>query len=246
MIILGDIMENRFSRTETLIGKENINILKNSKIIVFGVGGVGGYIVEALTRSGVGQIDLVDFDKVSVTNINRQIIALSSTIGKPKVEVLKNRMLDINPNVNVNLYPIFVDESNIESLELNKYDYVVDAIDTVSSKLLIIEYCKKNDISIISSMGTGNKLEPSLLKISDISKTSVCPLAKVMRYELRKRNINHLKVLYSTENPIKRFVCEDNNHKKSPASISFVPSSAGLLIASEIVKDLCKNYLDIR
>ena len=231
--------DNRFSRTSTLIGDGSMIILKKSKVIVFGVGGVGGYVVETLARSGVGQIDIVDFDKVSLTNINRQIIALSSTVDKLKIDVLKERMLDINPNVIVNAYPMYLDASNIDTFDLKQYDYVIDAIDSVTSKLLLIEYCIKNNINIISSMGTGNKLDPSLLKISDISKTSVCPLAKVIRYELRKRNINHLKVLFSTETPIKRFV-EESENKKSPASISFVPSVAGILIAREVIINLTK------
>ena len=231
-------MSNEFLRTETLIGFDNMNKLKNAKVIVFGVGGVGGYVIEALTRSGFKQIDIVDFDSVSITNINRQIIALHSTVGKLKIDVMKERMLDINPNIVVNTYPVFLDDTNIESFNLSQYDYVVDAIDSVASKILLIEYCVKNNIKIISSMGTGNKLDPSLFKISDISKTSVCPLAKVIRYELRKRGINHLKVLFSTETPIKNFV-EGEGNKLAPSSISFVPSSAGLLIASEVIKDLC-------
>ena len=231
-------MSNEFSRTETLIGFDNMNKLKNAKVIVFGVGGVGGYVIEALTRSGFKQIDIVDFDSVSITNINRQIIALHSTVGKLKIDVMKERMIDINPNIVVNTYPVFLDDANIESFNLSQYDYVVDAIDSVTSKILLIEYCVKNNIKIISSMGTGNKLDPSLFKISDISKTSVCPLAKVIRYELRKRGINHLKVLFSTETPIKNFV-EGESNKLAPSSISFVPSSAGLLIASEVIKDLC-------
>lgn len=231
-------MSNEFSRTETLLGLDRMNKLKNSRVIIFGVGGVGGYVIEALTRSGFKQIDIVDFDSVSITNINRQIIALHSTVGKLKIDVMKERMLDINPNIVVNTYPVFLDGTNIESFNLSQYDYVVDAIDSVTSKLLLIEYCVKNNIKIISSMGTGNKLDPSLFKISDISKTSVCPLAKVIRYELRKRGINHLKVLFSTETPIKNFV-EGEGNKLAPSSISFVPSSAGLLIASEVIKDLC-------
>ena len=231
-------MSNEFLRTETLLGLDRMNKLKNSRVIIFGVGGVGGYVIEALTRSGFKQIDIVDFDSVSITNINRQIIALHSTVGKLKIDVMKERMLDINPNIVVNTYPVFLDDTNIELFNLSQYDYVVDAIDSVTSKLLLIEYCVKNNIKIISSMGTGNKLDPSLFKISDISKTSVCPLAKVIRYELRKRGINHLKVLFSTETPIKNFV-EGEGNKLAPSSISFVPSSAGLLIASEVIKDLC-------
>lgn len=231
-------MNNEFSRTETLLGLDKMNKLKNSRVIIFGVGGVGGYVIEALTRSGINQIDIVDFDTISITNLNRQIIALHSTVGKLKIDVMKERMIDINPNIVVNTYPVFLDDTNIESFNLSQYDYVVDAIDSVTSKILLIEYCVKNNIKIISSMGTGNKLDPSLFKISDISKTSVCPLAKVIRYELRKRGINHLKVLFSTETPIKNFV-EGEGNKLAPSSISFVPSSAGLLIASEVIKDLC-------
>lgn len=231
-------MNSEFSRTQTLLGLDNMNKLINSKVIIFGIGGVGGYVVEALVRCGIKQIDIVDFDKVSITNINRQIIALHSTIDRLKIDVMKERMLDINPDVIVNTFPLFLDATNIDTFNLSNYDYVIDAIDSVTSKILLIEYCHKNNIKIISSMGTGNKLDPSLLKISDISKTSVCPLAKVVRYELRKRGINHLKVLYSTENPIKHFV--EGEKKLAPSSISFVPSSAGLLIASEVVKDLIK------
>lgn len=231
-------MNNEFSRTQTLIGLDNMNKLKNSKVIVFGVGGVGGYVIEALTRCGLKQIDIVDFDKVSITNLNRQIIALHSTIGKLKIDVMKERMLDINPDIIVNSYPLYLDNTNIETFNLSQYDYVIDAIDSVTSKLLLIEYCHLNNINIISSMGTGNKLDPSLFKISDISKTSVCPLAKVIRYELRKRGINHLKVLYSIENPIKHFV--EGENKLAPSSISYVPSSAGLLIASEVINDLIR------
>lgn len=223
----------RFKRTEMIIGKSSLERLKESKIIVFGIGGVGGYLVEALARCGIKNITLVDNDIVSETNINRQIIALSSTIGKYKTEVMKERILDINPEANVNTYNIFYDLNN--KIELEGYDYIIDCIDTVTSKILLIMEAKEKDIPIISSMGTGNKLNPSLLKITDISKTSVCPLARVMRYELRKRGINHLKVLYSNEEPKGNVINEKRN---IPGSISFLPSTAGLLIASEVVKDI--------
>lgn len=223
----------RFKRTEMIIGKSSLERLKESKIIVFGIGGVGGYLVEALARCGIKNITLVDNDIVSETNINRQIIALSSTIGKYKTEVMKERILDINPEANVNTYNIFYDLNN--KIELEGYDYIIDCIDTVTSKILLIMEAKEKDIPIISSMGTGNKLNPSLLKITDIAKTSVCPLARVMRYELRKRGINHLKVLYSNEEPKGNVINEKRN---IPGSISFLPSTAGLLIASEVVKDI--------
>ena len=223
----------RFKRTEMIIGKSSLERLKESKIIVFGIGGVGGYLVEALARCGIKNITLVDNDIVSETNINRQIIALSSTIGKYKTEVMKERILDINPEANVNTYNIFYDLNN--KIELEGYDYIIDCIDTVTSKILLVMEAKEKDIPIISSMGTGNKLNPSLLKITDIAKTSVCPLARVMRYELRKRGINHLKVLYSNEEPKGNVINEKRN---IPGSISFLPSTAGLLIASEVVKDI--------
>ena len=223
----------RFKRTEMIIGKSSLERLKESKIIVFGIGGVGGYLVEALARCGIKNITLVDNDIVSETNINRQIIALSSTIGKYKTEVMKERILDINPEANVNTYNIFYDLNN--KIELEGSDYIIDCIDTVTSKILLIMEAKEKDIPIISSMGTGNKLNPSLLKITDIAKTSVCPLARVMRYELRKRGINHLKVLYSNEEPKGNVINEKRN---IPGSISFLPSTAGLLIASEVVKDI--------
>ena len=203
------ILMNRFERTEMIIGKEAMDKLKNSSVIVFGVGGVGGYVCEALARTGIGNISLVDNDVVSVSNINRQIIALESTIGRPKVSVMKERIMDINPLCNVKEYKQFYDSNN--PLDLVGYDYIIDCIDTVTSKIMLVMEAKRLDIPIISSMGTGNKLDPTRLEISDISKTSVCPLARVMRYELRKRGINHLKVLYSKEEPL-HVVVEGKRH----------------------------------
>lgn len=227
-------MENQFSRTETLIGKDALDKLINSRVAVFGVGGVGGYVVEALARAGIGNLDLVDSDDVSITNINRQIIALHSTIGKSKVEVMKERILDINPSVNISVYKEFFTSENSKEFDFSKYDYVVDAIDMVSSKIELVMKCNEAKVPIISSMGTGNKLYPEMFEIADIYKTSVCPLAKVMRTELKKRGVKKLKVLYSKENPIKE------KGQRVPASISFVPPVAGLVIAGEIVRDLIK------
>ncbi len=224
-----------FSRLEMMIGLENLNKLKTKKVIVFGIGGVGGYVVEALTRSAIGRIDIVDSDKISSSNINRQIIALNSTIGQYKTEVMKKRMLDINSEINVETYNIFFLPDNQDEIDFSKYDYIIDAIDTIKAKIALVECAKKYDIPIISSMGTGNKLNPSMLEVSDIYKTSVCPLARVMRQELKKRNIDKLKVVYSKEIPIKN---KNIDGKNIPSSNSFVPSVAGLIIASEVVKDL--------
>lgn len=230
---------NWLNRTEMLIGKDSINKLQKSNVVVFGLGGVGSYVVEGLVRAGIGNITIVDKDIVDITNINRQLIADTTTIGMPKVEVEKSRICKINPKINVIAINEFVDKDNIEEimkeasnlLSDTKIDYVIDAIDTVSSKLEIIKYCYEKDIKIISCMGTGNKLDASKFEITDINKTSVCPLAKVIRKELRKLNINHLKVLYSKEEPIK-------TGTSAPASISFIPSVAGLLIAGEVAKEL--------
>ena len=221
----------QFARTSLLIGEDNLNKLINSKVIVFGIGGVGSYVVESLVRSGIGNISIVDFDVVDITNINRQIIALHSTIDKKKVEVMKERILDINPNINVTIYDTFVSYETIDNFNMADYDYVIDCIDNVTGKLLIIENCIKKNVKIISSLGTANKLDPSKLILTDISKTNTCPLAKVMRLELRKRGINHLNVLFSNELPIK-------NDSNILGSISFVPSTGGLLISSKVIKDL--------
>lgn len=226
----------QFSRNENLIGKENTEKLKNSRVAVFGIGGVGGFTVEALVRSGVGTIDIIDSDKVDITNLNRQIFATRSTVGEYKVEVAKKRILDINPDININMYPLFFDVKTIDELDFKNYDYIVDCIDTVSSKLLLIEQAEKYDVPIISCMGTGYKLEPTKLMIDDIFNTSVCPLARVMRYELRKRNIKKLKVVYSKEKPIKSI--NDDNENKVSASMIFVPATAGIILANEVIKDI--------
>ena len=232
--------ENWQARTEALIGKENLLKLQNSNIVIFGLGGVGSYVVEGLVRAGVQIISIVDKDIVDTTNINRQLIADTTTIGKSKVDVEEKRILDINPTAKIIKIKEFVDKNNIEKimnniLSLNNHiDYVVDAIDTISSKLEIIKYCKQNNINIISCMGTGNKLNANMFEIADINKTSVCPVAKIIRKELKKLEISSLKVLYSKEIPIK------NIQSASPASISFVPSVAGLLIAGEVIKNICE------
>ncbi len=228
-------MNNEFSRTENLIGSNSLKKLESCHIAVFGVGGVGGYTVEALARAGVGEIDLIDSDTVDITNLNRQIIALHSTLGKPKVEVMKSRISDINPNAKVNIFPILFLPENSARFDFSKYDYVVDAVDNITAKLELAVKCNEVNTPIISSMGTGNKLDPTEFEISDIYKTSVCPLAKVMRYELKKRGIKKLKVLYSKEKPIK-----NPQDPRTPASISFVPSVAGLIIAGEVIKDIIK------
>ena len=202
-LVYNIVMVNQFSRTELLIGKDGLEKLSNSRVAVFGIGGVGGYVVEALARSGVGAIDLIDNDKVALTNLNRQIIATHKTIGQNKVDAAEERILDINPNVKVRKYNLFFTPETTEMIDFLQYDYVVDAIDTVVGKLEIIERCKKANIPVISSMGAGNKMHPELFEISDISKTSVCPLAKVIRQELKKRRINKVKVVYSKELPIK-------------------------------------------
>lgn len=214
-----------------LLGNENVENLFDKHVIVFGVGGVGGYVVEALARSGIGKISIVDNDVVNESNINRQIIALHSTVGMQKVEVLKNRILDINPECKVFVYNQFFLPENSKDFDFSIYDYVVDAVDTVTAKIEIIKKSKESNVPVISSMGTGNKLNPMGFKVSDISKTKVCPLARVMRNELKKRGISKVKCVYSEENPVIQ--------TQTPASVAFVPPVAGLLIASEVVKDLC-------
>lgn len=237
-------MSNQFSRTELLLGKDALEKLKNSRVAVFGVGGVGGYTVEALVRSGIGAIDIIDNDTVSLSNINRQIIATLDTVGLLKVDVCEDRIKSINPDCKVTKYNCFFLPENANQFDFSKYDYVVDAVDTVKAKLAIVEICKEKNINIISSMGAGNKLDPTRFEVADISKTSVCPLAKVMRCELRKREINHLKVVYSKEPAVKVNVTDDSdevNRRSVPGSVSFVPSVAGLIIAGEVIKDLCKT-----
>jgi tRNA A37 threonylcarbamoyladenosine dehydratase len=226
-------------RTQLLLGNEGMEKLKSSKVAVFGVGGVGSFTVEALARAGVGNLILIDHDEIDITNINRQIPALHSTVGESKVEIMKNRILDINPDINVVAHKKLYNKDSSHELLSEKYDYVVDAIDMVSSKIDLIEKCYNKGINIISSMGMGNKLDPTKIEVSDIYKTHMCPLAKVMRRELKNRRIKKLKVVYSTEKPIKPVITISNDSKREvPGSISFVPSVGGLVIASVVVKDL--------
>lgn len=231
---------NEFCRTELLLGEEGINKLKNSKVIVFGVGGVGSFVVEALTRAGIGNLILVDDDTVCISNLNRQVHATQTTVGKVKVEVMKERVLSINPNCNVEAKQTFITADNIPEILTDDIDYVVDAIDTVTSKLALAEYCYKNNINLISSMGTGNKLDPTLFRVSDVYKTKVCPLAKVMRHELRKRGVKKLKVVYSEEIPMTpdKGAKVESKKRQTPGSISFVPPVAGMIIGGEVIKDL--------
>ncbi|MDD6405107.1 MAG: tRNA threonylcarbamoyladenosine dehydratase [Clostridiales bacterium] len=251
-------MLTQFSRTELLFGKEAMDKLAGSKVAVFGIGGVGGYVCEALVRSGVGAFDLIDDDKVCLTNLNRQIIATRSTVGKYKTDVMRDRMLDINPNVEVEVHKCFFLPENADDFPWDSYDYVVDAVDTVTAKIALVMKCKEKNIPIISSMGAGNKLDGSQFKVADIYKTKVCPLAKVMRRELKKRGIKKLKVVYSEEIPTRpiedmAISCRNNcicppgaEHKCTerrdiPGSVAFVPSVAGLIIAGEVAKDLIRR-----
>ena len=232
-------MENLFERTELLLGEEAINKLKNSRVAVFGIGGVGGFTAEALVRSGIGAIDIIDNDTVALSNLNRQVIALHSTLGKLKVDVAEERFIDINPDLKLKKHAVFYSPETSGEFDFTKYDYVVDAIDTVTGKIELIMQAEKAGVPIISSMGAGNKLNPAMFEVDDIYNTSVCPLARVMRSELRKRGIKKLKVVYSKEPPISPVSQSDSNErKKAPGSTAFVPSVAGLIIASEIVKDL--------
>ena len=231
-------MDKKFYRTELLIGKENIEKLSKMKIAIFGIGGVGSYVAEGLARMGIGNFVLIDSDKVEETNINRQIIATTKTIGEYKVDVMKKRILDINPKANIITHKIFFDLNSKELILDDSINYIIDAIDTITSKIYLIEQSKKLDIPIISSMGTGNKLDPTKFEITDIYKTSVCPLAKVMRKELKKRNIKDVKVLYSKEEPIKIEKTVGLENKKIIGSVSFVPSVAGLTIVGEVIKEV--------
>ena len=224
-------MEEQFSRTVGLLGEEAVNHLQNCHVAVFGVGGVGGFAAEALVRTGIGKIDIIDKDTVCESNLNRQIIALHSTIGRDKVDVMKERMLDINSNVVVNAHKCFFLPETRSLFNFSQYDYIVDAVDTVTAKLELVMAAEEVGVPIISSMGAGNKLDPTAFEVADIYKTSVCPLARVMRRELKKRNVKRLKVVYSKEEPVVR--------RETPASAAFVPSVAGLIIAGEVVKDLC-------
>ena len=229
-------MPEQFTRTELLLGQEAMDRLRHSLVAVFGIGGVGGYAAEALARAGIGRLDLIDHDKVSITNINRQIIASFDTIGKDKADVMKDRIMSVNPNAAVSVFKCFYLPENADAFDLGKYSYVVDAVDTVTAKIELAVRAKEAGVPVISCMGTGNKLNPFRFEIADIYSTSVCPLAKVMRRELRKRNIPRLKVLYSKEEPIKKYLSEQG--RAVPGSISFVPSAAGLMIASEVVRDI--------
>ena len=253
------MLQHSLSRTELLIGKDALDKLAKSKVMVFGVGGVGSFTVEALAREGVGNLILVDDDTVCLTNLNRQIHATYKTISKNKVEVMKERVLSVNRNCNVETIQVFVTPDNLEEIIPDDVDYVVDAIDTVSAKIALAVYCEQKGIKLMSSMGTGNKLNPAEFKVADIYNTKVCPLAKVMRYELRKRGVKKLKVVYSEEMPRKPkvedvvtcktgCVCTGGTKKCSakrqiPGSVSFVPPVAGMIIASEVVKDLIKEYI---
>lgn len=249
------MLQHSLSRTELLIGKEALDNLRNKKVVVFGIGGVGSFAVEALVRAGVGKLVLVDDDTVCLTNLNRQIHATYKTISKPKVQVMKDRILEINSKCEVTILQSFVTADNIEDIITKDVDYVIDAIDTVSSKIALAVWCENNNVKLISSMGTGNKLDPTQFRVTDIYKTKVCPLAKVMRYELRKRNVKKLKVVYSEEMPLKPkieevvtckegCVCTGESTKKCsskrqiPGSISFVPPVAGMILAGEVIKEL--------
>lgn len=237
-------MSEQYSRTELLLGKEAMEKLHNSRVAVFGTGGVGGYVCEALIRSGVGAFDIIDKDKVALSNLNRQIIATGSTVGRYKVDVMKERMLDINPEADIRAYKEFFLPENAGDFPFEEYDYVVDAVDTVTAKIELVMRADKYKVPIISSMGAGNKLDPAAFKVADIYSTKVCPLAKVMRHELKKRGIEKLKVVYSEEEPVKPLtdaITEEQPEKgrrSTPGSVAFVPSVAGLIIAGEVVKDL--------
>ncbi len=232
-------MENIFVRTEMLLGTESIQHLKNTRVAVFGVGGVGGYAVEALVRSGVGALDLIDNDVVSPSNLNRQIVALQSTVGKYKVDVAAERAGDINPEIRVKAHRTFYLPETAGEFDFTQYDYVVDAIDTVTGKLMLVEEAYRAGVPVISSMGAGNKLDPTAFRVADIYSTNVCPLAKVMRRELKKRGIPKLKVVYSEETPISSAEPQaPAGKKRTPGSVAFVPSVVGLIIAGEVVKDL--------
>ena len=226
-------MKEQFSRTARILGESAIQILSTCHVAIFGLGGVGGYAAEALVRSGIGRFDLMDHDKVDITNLNRQIIATHRTIGREKTEVMKERMLSINPDAHIKIRPCFFLPENADDFDFTKYDYIIDAVDTVTAKIELVLRARAAGVSIISSMGTGNKLNPAMLEVADIYETSVCPLARVMRRELKRRGVEKLKVVYSKEEPLKMY-------DRTPGSTAFVPPSAVLLLASEVVKDLIK------
>ncbi len=235
-------MINQFSRTELLLGEDGVNALKGAHVAVFGIGGVGGHAAEALVRSGVGTLTLVDSDCVELTNLNRQIIALHSTLGMPKVEAAQKRFLDINPDIKIIKKQLFFLPETEGEFNFSQYDYIIDAVDTVSAKLRLAEKAKEHSVSIISAMGAGNKLDASAFKVADISKTATCPLAKVMRRELRKRGINHLKCVYSEEAPLTPLTSQEETNKRQVAgSTAFAPAVMGLIIAGEVIRDLAKK-----
>lgn len=234
-------MPDKFNRTKRLLGEEAVIKLKNASVAVFGIGGVGSYTCEALARAGIGKLTLIDSDEISVTNINRQIPATVKTVGLKKAQVMAERIKEINPDCEVSAVNLFYIEETKNKLDISSFDYVVDAVDTVSAKLLLVSECEKHDVKIISSMGTGNKIDATKFKVTDISKTSVCPLARVMRSELKKRGIKKLKCVWSDEPPRTPFdtdSCEATVKKNTPASVSYVPSVAGLIIAGEVIKDI--------
>ena len=235
-------MSEQFLRTEMLLGSDAIQKLQNARVAVFGLGGVGGYVVEALARSGLGSLDLIDSDRVSVSNLNRQILATHSTVGMLKVDAARNRVLDINPECQVKIWPVFYTPDTADTFDFTQYDYIVDAIDTVTGKLALVERAKAAGTPIICCMGTGNKLDASAFRVADISKTTMCPLARVMRRELSKRGIRHLKVVYSQEEALTPTGWEEEaaalGKRQIPGSVAFVPGAAGLLLAGEVVRDL--------
>ncbi len=235
-------MNEQFSRTEILLGAQAMERLQQAAVAIFGVGGVGGYTVEALARSGIGHFALVDPDEVSVSNINRQLLATHSSVGKRKVDAARQRILDINPHAQVDVYPCFYTPETADSIDLTRFDYIVDAIDTVTGKLCLVQRAKEAGVPIISCMGAGNKLDGTAFQVADITKTSVCPLARVMRKELKKRGISHLKVVFSTEDALKPVGAEEEaaalGKRQIPGSTSYIPGIAGLLLAGEVIKDL--------
>lgn len=240
-------MSEQFSRIQLLLGSKGMQQLYQARVAVFGIGGVGGYVVEALSRSGIGTLDLIDHDQVSISNLNRQIIATHETLGKQKVEVAKERILSINPDCHVHIHPIFFLPDTADQFDFTQYDYVVDAIDTVTGKLLLAQKAHDAGTPIISSMGTGNKLDPTAFEVTDINKTTFCPLARIMRKELKKRGIPHLKVVYSREPAMtpganSHELVEQSSRKPVPGSTAFVPAVAGLILAGEVVKDLAGVY----
>jgi tRNA A37 threonylcarbamoyladenosine dehydratase len=239
-------MEEQFSRTGLLLGEDALQRLQQARVAVFGIGGVGGYTVEALVRAGVGTIDVIDSDTVSISNLNRQLLATYDTVGMLKVEAAKARILSINPKCAVNTHPIFYTPETADQLDFSQFDYIVDAIDTVTGKLCIIQRAMEAGVPVISCMGTGNKLDASALQVADISKTTICPLARIMRKELRKRGINHLKVVYSTEEALTPVGAEEEaaalGKRTIPGSTAFVPGTAGLILAGEVIKDLAIKH----